>query len=321
GMSVRDVFAEDFLVLDVPAIKRAQPGETVQVPILFSHYSGKWSDKPLRLYYKLDWIDTLGKRHWGKPQSILIKDGVPPYRLTGLTVAELTLPDEPCLATMVAWIEDPQENRIHINYTQWAVGLENLPMQARVGRRWVLRFDPTQYERSEFSELSAPPTPIKDKHYGRGHGFVEYRIPLPDEVDVSRLKRITLRVEIAAKAGREKVDWAQRVHPEDYPQTDGKKFPSRVLVEIAGVRAGAWDLPDDPADARGVLSHWAGVERGSYGYLMEASISVDPLVQAELAKERAIRVRLIVPPDKAGGLALYGATMGCYPMPPMVIVE
>ncbi|CUU37360.1 Glycosyl hydrolases family 2 [Armatimonadetes bacterium DC] len=321
GMSVRDVFAEDFLVLDVPAIKRAQPGETVQVPILFSHYSGKWSDKPLRLYYKLDWIDTLGKRHWGKPQSILIRDGVPPYRLTGLTVAELTLPDEPCLATMVAWIEDPQENRIHINYTQWAVGLENLPMQVRVGRRWVLRFDPTQYARSEFSELSAPPTPIKDKHYGRGHGFVEYRIPLPDEVDVSRLKRITLRVEIAAKAGREKVDWAQRVHPEDYPQTDGKKFPSRVLVEIAGVRAGAWDLPDDPADARGVLSHWAGVERGSYGYLMEASISVDPLVQAELAKERAIRVRLIVPPDKAGGLALYGATMGCYPLPPTVIVE
>jgi len=138
---------------------------------------------------------------------------------------------------------------------------------------------------------------------------------------VNRLKHITLRVEIAAKAGREKVDWAQRVHPEDYPQTDGKKFPSRVLVEIAGVRAGAWDLPDDPADARGVLSHWAGVERGSYGYLMEASISVDPLVQAELAKERAIRVRLIVPPDKAGGLALYGATMGCYPLPPTVIVE
>lgn len=321
GMRLQDVFAEDFLVLDVPAIKHAQPSETVQVPILFSHYSGKWSHKPLRLYYKLDWIDTQGKRRWGKPQSVLIKEGVLPYRLTGLTIAELTLPDEPCLATMVAWIEDSQENRIHINYTQWAVGLENLPTTLRLGRRWLVRFSPTQYAQSAFSELSAPPSPIKDKHYGRGHGFVEYRIPLPEGVDLTRLKRLTLRAEVSAKAGREKVDWPQRVHPDDYPQTDGRKFPSRVHVEIAGIRAGTWELPDDPADARGALSHWAGIERGSYGYLREASLTLDPIVRTAIQKEGAIRIRLIVPPDKAGGLAIYGATMGSYPMPPTLILE
>lgn len=321
GMSVRDVFAEDFLVLDMPAIKHAQLGEAVQVPILFSHYSGRWVEKPLRLYYKLDCIDTQGRRRWGKAHSLLIQDGAPAYRLTGLTVAEIALPDEPCLATFVAWIEDPQENRIHINYTQWAVGLEHIAPVVKEGRRWLLRFDPNQYVRSEFSELNAPPIPIKDKHYGRGHGFVEYRIPLPEELDLTRLKRLTLRMEVSAKAGREKVDWAQRIHLDDYPQTDGKKFPSRVLVEIAGKRVGVWELPDDPADARGVLSHWAGVERGSYGYLMEASLTVDPIVQAEFAKERAVSVRLIVSPELAGGIAIYGATMGCYPMPPTLIAE
>jgi hypothetical protein len=90
-------------------------------------------------------------------------------------------------------------------------------------------------------------------------------------------------MEVSAKAGREKVDWAQRVHPDDYPQTDGKKYPSRVIVELAGERAAVWELPDDPADARGVLSHWAGVERGSYGYLMEAELPLNPVLRARPA--------------------------------------
>jgi hypothetical protein len=128
-------------------------------------------------------------------------------------------------------------------------------------------------------------------------------------------------MEVSAKAGREKVDWAQRVHPDDYPQTDGKKCPSRVIVELAGERAAVWELPDDPADARGVLSHWAGVERGSYGYLMEAELLLNPVLRARLQQERTLTIRLIVPPDLPGGIAVYGMQMGCYPMEPTVILE
>ena len=135
------------------------------------------------------------------------------------------------------------------------------------------------------------------------------------------MKRVRLRMEVGAKAGREKVDWARRVHPDDYPQTDGKKYPSRVLVEIAGERVATWELPDDPADARGVLSHWAGVERGSYGYLMEATLELTPVLRARLQQDRQIRIRLIVPPDLPGGIAIYGASMGCYPLEPMVVLE
>ncbi|MER3403669.1 MAG: hypothetical protein C4336_08005 [Armatimonadota bacterium] len=82
-----------------------------------------------------------------------------------------------------------------------------------------------------------------------------------------------------------------------------------------------WELPDDPADARGVLLHWASIERGSYGYLMEVSLAVDPVIFTAIQKEGTIRIRLIVPSDKAGGLAIYGATMGVYPVPPTLIME
>jgi predicted transcriptional regulator len=150
---------------------------------------------------------------------------------------------------------------------------------------------------------------------------LEYAVAIPEGVSLSEVKRIRLRMEVSAKAGREKVDWAQRVHPDDYPQTDGKKYPSRVIVELAGERAAVWELPDDPADARGVLSHWAGVERGSYGYLMEAELPLNPVLRARLQQERTLTIRLIVPPDLPGGIAVYGMQMGCYPMEPTVILE
>jgi hypothetical protein len=152
-------------------------------------------------------------------------------------------------------------------------------------------------------------------------GFVEYAVRLPEELPIERLEQITLVMEVSAKAGREKVDWAQRVHPDDYPQTDGKKFPSRVRVALCDTEVAVWELPDDPADARGVLSHWAGVERGSYGYRREATLKITPTVRAQLLQHRTVRIRLTVPPEQPGGIALYGARMGCYPMEPYLLLK
>ncbi|MEN3001839.1 MAG: sugar-binding domain-containing protein [Armatimonadota bacterium] len=321
GMGVADLFAEDFLVIDVPAIKRAKRGEQVQVPLLFSHFSGRWVDKPLYLSYRLDWIDALGNRHRGKVVGQRIT-GAPPYRLTPLATLELTLPDQPALATLVAWLEDERGKRVHVNYTQWAVALEEIPPAEWLdSRRLAVRFRPNDYVQSQFSEQNAPATPIAGKHYGRGHGFVEYAIRLPDNAPIERLERLTLMMEVSAKAGREKVDWAQRIHPADYPQTDGKKFPSRVQVEINGQRVATWELPDDPADARGVLSHWAGVERGSYGYRREATLALTPSLRAQLQRDHTVHLRLIVPPELPGGIAIYGAQMGCYPLEPTLILR
>ncbi|MDW8106939.1 MAG: glycoside hydrolase family 2 TIM barrel-domain containing protein [Armatimonadota bacterium] len=320
GMSLRDLFAEDFLVLDVPAIKRAARGEVVQVPILFSHYSGRFAEKPFTLFYRLDYIDALGNRHRGRIRRQVFSR-TPTYQLVPLTIAVVRLPNEPCLATLVVWTEDWERRRVHINYTQWLVDIESLPKVEIKRGRVILRFAPTEYAASEFNLQSKPDRPLQGKHWARGHGYVEYALTIPEGVSIGDIRRIRLRVEVGARAGREKVDWAQRIHPEDYPQTDGKKYPSRVLVEIAGERVATWELPDDPADARGVLSHWAGIERGSYGYLREAVLEMTPVVRARIQQERKLTIRFIVPPDLPGGIALYGATMGCYPLEPTVMLE
>jgi hypothetical protein len=321
GMTVADLFAEDFLVLDVPAIKQAKRGETVQVPVRFSHFSGRWSHKTLYLHYRLDWLDARGNAHRGKAvrQPVM---GTPPYRLTTLTTLKLNLPDQPSLATLVVWLSDARGRRIHINYTQWAVALDELPQVEWLDPKHLLmRFSPEAFVQSQFSEQSAPARPLQGKHYGRGHGFVEYAVRLPDELPIEQLEQITLVMEVSSKAGRQKVDWAQRVHPDDYPQTDGKKFPSRVRVELCGIHVAVWELPDDPADARGVLSHWAGVERGSYGYRSEATLKITPAVRAQLLQNRTVRIRLVVAQELPGGVAIYGARMGCYPMEPYLLLK
>ena len=63
-----------------------------------------------------------------------------------------------------------------------------------------------------------------------------------------------------------------------YPMTDTVRYPSAVRVVVNGVAAGAFELPDDPADHRGLLS-WHAQKRdghldeaGSYGYLVSATL-------------------------------------------------
>jgi len=112
-------------------------------------------------------------------------------------------------------------------------------------------------------------------------------------------------------------------NPNSYPMTDTRLFPSTVRVRINGVGAGTYDLPDDPADHRGVLSWHAQLrdkklrEAGSYGYLIQATIPADGLQRAAQARE--IVVRLEVDAALPGGLALYGERFGRYPLDPTLV--
>ncbi len=327
GMSVCDVFAEDFLVLDVPAIKYAKPGEQVKVPIMFSHMSGKY-ETGLTLKWQVRWLDRFG--NWRESKVLSRKcPKTPAYKLTSLGEISFTLPNEPSLVTLVAWLEDAKGKRVHINYTQWWVREEKDAPNAELVDKTTLalRFSPNDWAESKFSELDMPKVPIDGKHYGRGHGFVEYRLKLPEGVDLSKAQTLTLICEIAAKAGREKIDWDERVNPQDYPQTDGKKFPTTVEVSFNGMKVTTWELPDDPADARGLLSHWRGIERGSYGYLVKTEVNLNsPEGVAIVNRWREtgqLVIRFTVPWNALhrGGLAIYGETMGCYPVEPTVLLK
>jgi predicted transcriptional regulator len=112
-------------------------------------------------------------------------------------------------------------------------------------------------------------------------------------------------------------------NPNAYPMTDGVRFPSAVTVRVNGVVAGRQELPDDPADHRGILSWHAQLkdkrlrEAGSYGYLLQISIPREALERAAAAG--ALQVRLEVDEALPGGLAIYGAHFGRYPVDPTVV--
>ncbi|NOY77345.1 MAG: hypothetical protein GXO76_05690, partial [Calditrichaeota bacterium] len=87
-------------------------------------------------------------------------------------------------------------------------------------------------------------------------------------------------------------------------------------------RADTVRFEDDPADARGVLSHKANFQRGSYGYLTRVEIAGRTL-QESLAKMQAGKLRITFQvPNTAknrGGFSLYGEKMGRFPVDPTVI--
>ena len=169
------------------------------------------------------------------------------------------------------------------------------------------------------------------KACGAGKGFFEYSFKVPAEA-----KKATFRAEVGAKRLNSKdskdVDKGVRdldcmlgggfasrsKNPNSYPMTSAEKWPSTVKVFANGKLLKTVELPDDPADHRGILSWFAQPrdgtlhEAGSYGWLVEAAVPAEVLAQA---KDGKLTIRL---ETEKGGLAVYGASFGRYPLDPTV---
>jgi hypothetical protein len=203
----------------------------------------------------------------------------------------------------------------------------------------LLRFAPRSFRAAEWT-LKQWNVFDGLKVNGAGSGYFEYRLPWPDGLVAGDISAASLRLEVSAKqlygkdgAGsvkqegdfmRGKGTLDPSLNPNAYPMTDTRCFPSAMHVRIAGEAAGLFEFPDDPADHRGILS-WHAQKRdrrlreaGSYGYLVEASISATALAKAAEAKE--IVMRLEVPDSLPGGLAIYGERFGRYPMDPTLVL-
>ena len=105
--------------------------------------------------------------------------------------------------------------------------------------------------------------------------------------------------------------------------TNTFRFASAVTVWVNGQLAGRRDLADDPADSRGILSWNAQPydrtlhEAGSYGELLRIPLSPESV--AESARTGEMVIRLEVSDALPGGLAIYGAQFGRYPIDPTVL--
>jgi hypothetical protein len=173
---------------------------------------------------------------------------------------------------------------------------------------------------------------------GAGHGFFEYAIDWPAGLDPRDVAGATFLVEASAKRlngkDRDTTDAQsgdymrgggfhdRSRNPNSYPMTSAYRFPSAVTVRINGHVAGRFELPDDPADSRGILSWHAQPrdghlhEAGSYGELLRVPLPREAI--AEAGRTGTVVIRLEVDEALPGGLAIYGRAFGRYPLDPTV---
>ncbi|HEX7070991.1 MAG TPA: hypothetical protein VF190_09305, partial [Rhodothermales bacterium] len=174
---------------------------------------------------------------------------------------------------------------------------------------------------------------------GAGSGHFEYRIPWPADLDAGAVASVRFVAELGAKECFDKdcdpegtLDdnyllgggtHSPSRNPNAYPMTDETRHPSAVRIRVNGATAGVVELPDDPADHRGILSWHSQLrdrrlrEAGSYGYLVDVAIPAEAVARA--AEEGVFVLRLEVDAALPGGLAIYGERFGRYPLDPTLV--
>jgi hypothetical protein len=318
GITLADLQGDEFAVLDCPPYQEVDAGAEVSVPILLSH----WSERDgLSLRISAD-----GRTIDGKPWSAWLPPVERPAAAQPFTVAPqdpfaFTVPDGRGILNLVVEVKKDGK-RLAANYCVFNV---------RNGAVWnepnshAATFPVDAFAEYTFGDdLALQPEPGGPaKVFGRGTGAIEYALQLPADLKPDAVRGARLLCEVGAKAGRELVDWPERVNRQDYPQTDGRRWPTQVRVSVEDAPVRQEEIPTDFADVQGVLSHAAYYQHGSHGILLDLPIEGDAFAQlkAALGEGRPLRLRFEVPEDAAhkGGLAIYGRNMGMWPSDPTLL--
>ncbi len=326
GMTVADMNAADFVGLHCPPCQTLRPGTTFMAEAFVSH----WDKRPLR-GARLCWSVVVVDR-FGETRIVTCGELPVEPRRYGVTMAgqvSFSLPDEACLLTVRLTLEDETQAIRARNYVNIDVfdpnRLHLVSGEEKTSNGYTLRFTPGDFVDSNWAEPRVGPHGAK---FGAtGAGWVEYSLPIPTDVAVERITGLTLRFEAGARTARQRIGWKAPLHiyTTDYPQTEEQKLPTDLVVSMNGIEVGATRLPDDPADARGILSahlssHW---ENASYGFLQTFKVDGETTRRVlEAGSDGAVTIRFEVPSSGVrGGLSLYGARMGAHPVDPMLFLE
>jgi hypothetical protein len=344
GMSVRDLHTPFYLSTGSELCRDVNPGEAVDVPVYASFLTDQSPGENLVIRSELYGWNALGQREtYAHAETPLVFEAWMSRELPPINV---TMPDKPALVMLALTLENAGGVVLHRNFTSFLVADGRTPRTEMISAEGsanglrVMRFGPDTFTDAKWSQKQWN---VLDglKVNGAGHGYFEYRLPWPADLDPRTVSGATLVFEASAKQlfGKDR-EGATRVegdfmrgkgthdpsaNPNSYPMTDTTTFPSEVRVRVNGVSAGSFTLADDPADHRGILSWHAQLkdkklrEAGSYGYLIQAVLPNEALEAAAQAKE--IVLKLEVDAALPGGLAIYGERFGRYPLDPTLVFE
>jgi hypothetical protein len=206
--------------------------------------------------------------------------------------------------------------------------LSTLNSQPSTPHSLILRAIPADWHASEWSggrdaSTQASSTPVDreleramDASFGDGHGYFEWLLPIT-RAELARCQTARSRLRVLCEASS-----CRTARPEG-PQTDDDIFPTTLQLSLNGVPIYQGTLRNHPHDARGVLTYLRG-GNGAYGYLVRATAEGHALRRILAAHDGAhLRLRAAVPKKSPaqGGLTIYGAECGRYPVAPTVILE
>jgi hypothetical protein len=309
GYDPRFINESNTLPIDAPPIVHARPGETLQLDVASSHFSTR-AYSNVSLHWEMGGMDTRGRVY----QDLAL--GRAPIEFPHRKVApahtlELKMPASPMLCTLLVSARTADGIVLAQNFVNFFCNGVYPPAREEMPRALVLRGLPANWEQAqwegEFGDRDK--SGAEDSCYGFGHGYFEWKLPL-NGADL-------------AKAHRLKVVCEASSHRIDSPQTDADIFPTTLQLSLNDIPVYHGVLRNHPHDARGVLSYLRGGV-GAYGYLVHAFAEGDLLRQiANSDGDGTLRLRCAVPPDAlpVGGLTIYGAECGRYPVCPTVIVE
>jgi hypothetical protein len=298
----------DLLPIDAPPVTRVLPGELISLDVASSHYSSQPKENVV-LQWQLAGIDTRGRIYQDLARGA-VAIAFPQYHVCHAHTIELEMPHETMLCTLYVQAVAPDGTVAARNFIHYLVWPGYPERRETISRGLILRGAPAAWQAADWTggyanheeELAG------DWCYGHGSGYFEWVFPVGD-ADLSNARRLRLLCEASSR----------RI---DTPQTDDDVFPTAFRVTVNEVRVYEAPLKNHPHDSRGVLSYLR-TNQGAYGYLIHTRVEGALLRQIADHAQGELRLRCAVPSDAAtrGGLTIYGAQCGRYPICPTIIVE
>jgi hypothetical protein len=309
GYNPRIINESNTLPIDAPPAQKVDCGKVVRVEVTSSHFSTRRYQN-VWLHWCMGGIDARGHLHQDLARG-RIAIPFPHRKVAPAHTVELRMPDENMLCHLLLTAVTSEGQTIAENFVHFYVNNGYPSDREETARALVLRGAPANWALAEWSGG----TPDRDKEraedcaYGFGDGYFEWILPL-GAADLRKAHRLRILCEVSS-------------HRVDAPQTDEDTFPTTLLMSLNGIRVYEATIRNHPHDSRGVLSYLRGGV-GAYGYPAYAIAEGDLLREiARAITDNAFHLRCAVPKEAVarGGLTVYGAECGRFPVCPTVIVE
>ncbi len=321
GMKINDLHAQEYLGADFAPMTTVQGGDVLDIPLFVSFFDDRRFGRVLHIGWTLTTIDALN----GAKETVSVSGGweirITDYGRTDVGVIRAVIPTEHTGMARLSFVLSEDTEILMRNALLFDIA--GTPDD-------VLTIEPIAFKADGFSRAFT--VQEGNKANGLGAGSYETTVhtaDIPGFADACDLHivfeastRTPMTHDFPEKVANAEVDISYMLgyrcdpgaNPNSFAQTDALCHPGTVRVLIDGVVCGACNLPDDPADSRGALSHHYQKadnlldEAGSYGYLCDVRIPSALLIK--LKEQSSFRLTFEMTSD--AGLSLFGRKSGRY---------